>query len=67
MRAKEEACEQAKKFVVTQAQPDVGQLIEKVVPAFSGAMEAEAAANPDVVKHRYVLDLATNSLTKVDK
>ena len=42
----------------------VGDLLQKVIPAHESTMVAADKANPEVVKHRYVLNLENNSLTE---
>ena len=43
--------------------PSVGELLQKVMPAFDADLEALNKANPGKVKQKMVLDLKTNTLS----
>ena len=54
------------KFTVPANPKAVSDLLSKVVPAHEKTIKAAEADSPNTVKHRYVLNLENNSLSKAD-
>ena len=54
------------KFQVPANPKAVGDLLSKVVPAHEKTIKAAQGDGPNTVKHRYVLNLENNSLSKAD-